>query len=70
MELSYLVLTLPTRTSSGQSLLDQNLSLDSCENPSAPGGLDSPMLNPIAPGAPSLVGLGVLSCLCHLPVTI
>ncbi|TKY49407.1 2-hydroxyisoflavanone dehydratase [Spatholobus suberectus] len=26
--------------------------------PSAPGGIDNPMFNPMAPGAPSLVGLG------------
>ncbi|KAJ1423777.1 Alpha/Beta hydrolase fold [Sesbania bispinosa] len=26
--------------------------------PSAPGGIDNPMLNPVAPGAPSLAGLG------------
>lgn len=26
--------------------------------PSAPGGLDNPMVNPFAPGAPSLAGLG------------
>ncbi|XP_028761104.1 uncharacterized protein LOC114719745 [Neltuma alba] len=26
--------------------------------PSAPGGLDNPMVNPLAPGAPSLAGLG------------
>ncbi|GAV85721.1 Abhydrolase_3 domain-containing protein [Cephalotus follicularis] len=26
--------------------------------PSAPGGIDNPMVNPVAPGAPSLAGLG------------
>ncbi|TKY51124.1 2-hydroxyisoflavanone dehydratase [Spatholobus suberectus] len=26
--------------------------------PSAPGGIDNPMINPVAPGAPSLAGLG------------
>lgn len=36
--------------------------------PNAPGGLDNPMLNPVAPGAPSLAKLGcskILVCVAE-----
>jgi acetyl esterase/lipase len=35
--------------------------------PSAPGGMDNPMINPVAPDAPSLTGLGcskIFVCVC------